>query len=76
MPKKRQFIAGANNYDAIIVGAGFSGIEMAGKLKQAGIKYLILEKSSGVGGTWRYNSYPGLRCDVGSHLYRCIVIAY
>jgi hypothetical protein len=43
---------------------------MAIQLKQAGIHdFVILEKGSGVGGTWRHNTYPGLSCDVRSHLY-------
>ncbi|MGB0921760.1 MAG: flavin-containing monooxygenase [Alphaproteobacteria bacterium] len=55
---------------AIIVGAGASGLCTAIKLKQQGIdKFVILELSDGVGGTWRDNSYPGSGCDVPSHLY-------
>lgn len=55
---------------AVIVGAGASGLCMAIKLKKAGIDdFVILEKSDGVGGTWRDNSYPGSGCDVPSHLY-------
>jgi len=53
-----------------IVGAGFSGLCMAIKLKEAGIdSFVILEKASEVGGTWRENTYPGCACDVQSHLY-------
>ena len=54
----------------VIVGTGFAGIGMAIRLKQAGIHdFTILEKASGVGGTWRDNRYPGCACDVESHLY-------
>ncbi len=54
----------------LIVGAGFAGICMAIRLKQAGIEsFTILEKSERVGGTWRENTYPGSGCDVPSHLY-------
>lgn len=42
---------------------------MGVKLKRAGYEFTIYEKSDGVGGTWRYNSYPGAACDVPSHLY-------
>ena len=43
---------------------------MAIKLKEAGIdSFVILEKASEVGGTWRENTYPGCACDVQSHLY-------
>ena len=38
-------------------------------LKRAGYDFTIFEKSDGVGGTWRDNSYPGAACDVPSHLY-------
>jgi len=54
----------------LILGAGFSGIDMGIKLKQAGIEnFTILERADEVGGTWRDNSYPGAGCDVHSHLY-------
>ena len=52
-----------------ILGAGFSGICMAIRLKEAGVSFVIYEKADGVGGTWRDNSYPGAGCDVPSHLY-------
>jgi cation diffusion facilitator CzcD-associated flavoprotein CzcO len=52
------------------VGSGFSGLCAAIKLKQAGIHdFVILEKASDVGGTWRDNTYPGCACDVPSVLY-------
>jgi cation diffusion facilitator CzcD-associated flavoprotein CzcO len=53
----------------MIVGAGFSGLAMAIALKKAGIDFIILEKGSEVGGTWRDNVYPGAACDVPSHMY-------
>lgn len=56
--------------DAVIVGSGFSGLGMAHALQKAGLQdFVILEKASEVGGTWRENSYPGCACDVQSHLY-------
>jgi cation diffusion facilitator CzcD-associated flavoprotein CzcO len=56
--------------DVVIVGAGFGGLGMAIKLKQAGNdNFVILEKDLEVGGTWRDNSYPGCACDVQSHMY-------
>lgn len=58
------------HHHTIIVGAGFSGLGMAIKLKQSGDDdFLLLEKENGVGGTWRVNHYPGCACDVQSHLY-------
>ncbi len=54
----------------IIVGAGLSGIATAVILRRAGFGRLtILEKGSDVGGVWYWNRYPGLTCDVPSHLY-------
>ncbi len=53
-----------------IIGAGFAGLGMAIRLKQQGeTDFVILEKSSRIGGTWRDNTYPGAACDVQSHLY-------
>jgi cation diffusion facilitator CzcD-associated flavoprotein CzcO len=52
-----------------IIGAGFGGIAMAIKLKQAGIPFTILERGSQVGGVWSDNTYPGAACDIPSHLY-------
>jgi len=53
-----------------ILGAGFSGLGMAIRLKQAGIdSFTIFEAADGIGGTWRDNTYPGCACDVPSHLY-------
>ncbi|NOX95620.1 MAG: NAD(P)/FAD-dependent oxidoreductase [Alphaproteobacteria bacterium] len=53
-----------------ILGAGFSGLGMAIRLRQAGIgNFTIYEKADDVGGTWRENIYPGIACDVPSHLY-------
>jgi cation diffusion facilitator CzcD-associated flavoprotein CzcO len=54
----------------VIVGAGFGGIGLAIQLRRAGIEsFTIVEKADGVGGVWRDNTYPGLSCDVPSHLY-------
>ncbi|WP_370601278.1 flavin-containing monooxygenase [Pseudomonas nitroreducens] len=54
----------------LIIGAGFAGLGLAIRLKQAGIDdFLILEKAGDVGGCWRENRYPGAACDVPSHLY-------
>ena len=55
----------------VIIGSGFSGICMGIKLKQAGLDdFLILEKASSLGGTWRENTYPGAECDIPSMLYQ------
>lgn len=53
-----------------IAGAGPAGIVTAIKLKEAGFEdFIILERSHGPGGTWHNNRFPGLACDVPSHLY-------
>ncbi len=53
-----------------ILGAGLSGVLMGMQLTRAGIDdFTIYEKQPDVGGTWLRNTYPGLHCDVPSHLY-------
>jgi cation diffusion facilitator CzcD-associated flavoprotein CzcO len=53
-----------------VVGAGFGGIGVGIRLREAGLTdFVILERASTVGGTWRDNTYPGCACDVPSHLY-------
>lgn len=54
----------------VIIGAGHSGICLGMLLKRAGIDdFLVLEKASTLGGTWRENTYPGASCDAPSFLY-------
>ena len=54
----------------VIVGAGFSGIGMAARLRSMGIDdFVVLDRGNDLGGTWRDNSYPGCCCDVPSNLY-------
>ena len=53
-----------------ILGSGFAGMCMAIRLLEAGRDdFVIFEKASSLGGTWRDNTYPGCACDVPSHLY-------
>ncbi|MDV2979896.1 flavin-containing monooxygenase [Pseudarthrobacter oxydans] len=53
-----------------VIGAGFSGLGAAIRLKQEGTSdFLIFERAGELGGTWRDNSYPGCACDVMSLLY-------
>ena len=62
--------ASVRQVEVAIAGAGFGGLCMAIKLLEAGIKdFVVLEKGSEVGGTWRDNHYPGAACDVQSHMY-------
>jgi cation diffusion facilitator CzcD-associated flavoprotein CzcO len=54
----------------IIVGAGFGGIAAAIAARSQGIQDVtILERADRVGGVWHHNTYPGIACDVPSHLY-------
>ena len=56
-------------YDAIVVGAGLSGLYLLHRLRELGLSVLVLEQASGVGGTWFWNRYPGARCDIESMTY-------
>lgn len=57
-------------YDALIIGAGFSGLYQLHSLRdRLGISAQVLEAGDGVGGTWYWNRYPGARCDSESHSY-------
>jgi cation diffusion facilitator CzcD-associated flavoprotein CzcO len=56
--------------DVIVVGTGFAGLGMAIALKRAGTEsFVVLERASDIGGTWRDNVYPGCACDIPSILY-------
>ena len=53
-----------------VLGAGLSGIAMAIRLHELGLDdFVVHEKEQDVGGTWLVNDYPGLHCDIPSHLY-------
>jgi cation diffusion facilitator CzcD-associated flavoprotein CzcO len=56
--------------DVAVVGAGFAGIGLGIRLaRRRRESFVLLERAHGVGGTWRDNRYPGVACDVPSHLY-------
>ena len=50
----------------IVVGAGFSGLFALHRLRKLGYSTRVLERGTGVGGTWFWNRYPGARCDIES----------
>jgi cation diffusion facilitator CzcD-associated flavoprotein CzcO len=52
-----------------VVGAGVSGIAVGRAMRKAGVPFTIFEKASEAGGTWRDNTYPGLKCDVPLFAY-------
>ena len=56
-------------YDAIIVGAGISGLYQLHRLRELGLRVQVLEAGTGVGGTWYWNRYPGARFDSESYSY-------
>ncbi|CAF4224630.1 unnamed protein product, partial [Rotaria sordida] len=59
-----------DEYYALIIGSGFSGLGMAIKLRELGTdNFIIIERHGRVGGTWYANTYPGCACDVPSNLY-------
>jgi cation diffusion facilitator CzcD-associated flavoprotein CzcO len=56
-------------YDAIVIGAGISGLYQLYRLRELGMRVLVLEAGTGVGGTWYWNRYPGARFDSESYSY-------
>ena len=57
------------DFHVLLIGAGFSGVGMGIKLKEAGIPFTIVEKNDEVGGTWYENTYPGIGVDTANHFY-------
>ena len=57
------------DYEVLVIGAGVAGICQIKKLKDMGVTALVLEASSGLGGTWYNNRYPGCRFDSESYTY-------
>lgn len=60
----------SRRHEVIIVGAGFSGIYMLHKLKDAGFDVRLLEAGAAVGGIWHWNCYPGARVDTAVPTYQ------
>ena len=57
------------DFDAVIIGAGVSGLYQLYKLRELGLKALALETGTNVGGTWYWNRYPGARFNSESWTY-------
>lgn len=55
--------------DALVLGAGFGGVQMLHDLRERGMSAIALEAGDDVGGAWYWNRYPGARCDVESLVY-------
>ena len=61
---------GETRLDALVVGAGFSGLFAVHRLHELGLSVRAVERGEGVGGTWFWNRYPGARCDIESVDYQ------
>lgn len=57
------------HFDAVVIGAGFSGLYMLHRLREAGYTVRVYETAEDIGGTWYFNRYPGARCDIESIYY-------
>jgi cyclohexanone monooxygenase len=56
--------------DVLVIGGGFGGLMIAGKLLKAGVTdFRIVDKAADFGGTWYWNRYPGAACDIESYIY-------
>ena len=62
--------AKTDEVEVLVVGAGFGGMMVAARLREAGVeKVRIVDAASDVGGTWYWNRYPGAACDIESYIY-------
>jgi cyclohexanone monooxygenase len=59
----------AEAFDAVVVGAGFAGIQAVHELRALGLTVQLVEAGSDVGGVWNWNRYPGARTDIQSYEY-------
>jgi cation diffusion facilitator CzcD-associated flavoprotein CzcO len=60
----------AEEVDVVIVGGGIAGVLAGAHLRQVGIERIrIVDQAGGIGGTWYWNRYPGVMCDVESYIY-------
>ena len=60
----QQRVTASEQVDAVVVGAGFSGLYMLYRLRQLGMSVRVFDSADDVGGTWYWNRYPGARCDI------------
>ena len=68
-PQKPNGNGAVEQYDAIVIGAGVSGLYQLYKLREMGLSVRAFEDAGGVGGTWYWNRYPGCRFDSESETY-------
>jgi len=67
--RKTAGAAPVKQFDAIVIGAGLTGLYQLYRLRQLGLKVRVYEDGDGVGGTWYWNRYPGCRFDSESETY-------
>ncbi|HJQ58840.1 MAG TPA: NAD(P)/FAD-dependent oxidoreductase [Vineibacter sp.] len=68
-PDHDRSTANTLDFDAIIIGAGMSGLYQLYRLRELGLRVRVFEAGTGVGGTWYWNRYPGARFDSESYSY-------
>ncbi|KAJ9604381.1 hypothetical protein H2200_011215 [Cladophialophora chaetospira] len=61
---------GEVEFDALVIGAGFSGIYQLYRLREMGLSVKVIDMAGDVGGTWYWNQYPGAMSDTESFVYR------
>src|SRR5262249_10663744 len=67
---EEQMANATQHFDAVVIGAGFSGMHMLKSLRdKLGLKVRVYEAGETVGGTWYWNRYPGVRCDSDAYIY-------
>ncbi|MGE4606806.1 MAG: NAD(P)/FAD-dependent oxidoreductase, partial [Myxococcota bacterium] len=56
--------------DVVLIGGGFGGLLAGARLREAGVESIrVIEKGGDFGGTWYFNRYPGVACDIESYIY-------
>src|SRR5205085_9868606 len=59
-----------DDVDVVIIGGGIAGVLAGAQLRKAGVERIrIVDQAGGIGGTWYWNRYPGVMCDVESYIY-------
>ncbi|MFF5899683.1 flavin-containing monooxygenase [Streptomyces argenteolus] len=59
-----------DSVDVVVIGGGFGGLLAGARLRQAGVESIrVIEKGGDFGGTWYWNRYPGIHCDIDSYTY-------
>ncbi len=60
----------ADRVEVLVIGAGFGGLSTASRLRESGVNSIrLMDEAGDVGGTWYWNRYPGVRCDIESYVY-------